>query len=410
MNASLSALPPLSSPLHRKPVARAVTAVLVGLLLLSSLILCAAVHGLGSEATRVFYSALAMSSVLSLLPLAILWFLDRRERESPWFFAAAFLWGGLIATALSLPFNTAAIFAIAQWLGENEGLRDMLGPEAALLIGAPIAAPLVEETAKGLGVLALFWLARSDFDNARDGFVYGALVGAGFNWFESALYVQQDFAQFGFAPYGFQLGARYAWLGLATHVMFSGIFGASLGYARASRRPLLRWLAPPAGLGVAILAHAWNNSLPLFMVLAGERAGEPAPTTVPPPPDLTLFEAMWSASVTNLIVFLPFVLLLVWIIRRSGHAEREVIRHELESEIGGAVTPDEYRAIVKDRVWRTRRIDTHHRATSCALVNAQNELAFRKRRLRDRGHDPEADLIVGARRVQIAALRRQLGV
>ena len=410
MTAALSSLPPLSSPLHRKPVARAVTVVLVVLLLVASLILCAVVNGLGAEATRVFYAALAMSTLLSLLPLAILWFLDRRERESLWFFASAFLWGGLIATALSLPFNTAAIYAIAQWLAQNEGLRDMLGPEAALLIGAPIAAPLVEETAKGLGILALFWLARSDFDNARDGFVYGALVGAGFNWFESALYVQQNFAQFGFAPYGFQLGARYAWLGLATHAMFSGIFGASLGYARATRRPLLRWVAPVAGLGVAMLAHAWNNSLPLFMVLAGQQAGEPAPTTIPAPPDLTLLEAMWSASVSNLIVFLPFVLLLVWIIRRSGHAEREVIRHELENEIGGAVTADEYRDIVNDRMYRTRRIDTRHREASCALVNAQNELAFRKRRLRDRGHDPEADLIVAARRAQIVALRRQLTV
>jgi hypothetical protein len=46
---------------------------------------------------------------------------------------------------------------------------------------------------------------------------------------------------------------------------------------------------------------------------------------------------------------------------------------------------------------------------SAAIVNAQNELAFRKRRLRDRGFDPAADPVVGALRGQIAALRERLG-
>jgi len=237
-DAALS-LPPLSSPLHRKPVARAVAVALALLLAFAALIICAVVGGLGTEAMGVFFVALAMSSLLALLPLSILWFLDRRERESPSFFAAAFLWGGLIATTLALPINSVAIHEIALWLEQNATLRSMLGPEGPLLLGAPLAAPLVEETTKGLGIVLLFWLGRSDFDNTRDGFIYGALVGVGFTWFESAIYVQQNFAEFGFAPYGFQLGARYAWLNVllvrltsasgrsrnADHVSSSATFG-----------------------------------------------------------------------------------------------------------------------------------------------------------------------------------------
>ena len=68
-------------------------------------------------------------------------YLDRRERETPWLFAAAFLWGGLIATAFALPVNTAAIMAVAGWLEQNAALKELLGPEAALMIGAPLAAP-----------------------------------------------------------------------------------------------------------------------------------------------------------------------------------------------------------------------------------------------------------------------------
>ena len=401
-------LPPLASPLRRRRVARSAAFGIGALLLVAALIICAVVLGLGSEATRVFLTALAVSSALSIVPLAILWYLDRRERESPWLFAAAFLWGGLIATAFALPANTAVIMAIAGWLEHNATIRDMLGPEAALMIGAPLAAPIVEETLKGLGVVLLFWLVRGEFDNVRDGFIYGALVGAGFNWFESALYVQQNFAQFGTAPYGFQLGMRYAWLGLAGHAMFSGIFGASLGLARMGRRNGLRSLAPVAGYLLAVIAHAWNNVLPLLMALVAAQAGEAPPTEAQAPPELGLGEAMISASVSNLVIFLPFALLLAWIIRRSGRWERAVIREELAGEVGGSVTPAEFEAIERDTTFRTRRIDARDRAVSAALVNAQNELAFRKRRLRDRGFDPEQDPVVARRREEVEALRGRL--
>jgi len=408
MSSNLFPLPPLASPVRQPRFARALAIALGVLLLLAALIICAAVGGLGSEATGVFLRAIALSSALSVLPVAILWYLDRRERETPWLFAAAFLWGGLIATAFALPINTAAIMAIAGWLEHNATLSNMLGPEAALMIGAPLAAPVVEETLKGLGIVLLFWLARGEFDNVRDGFIYGALVGAGFNWFESALYVQQNFAQFGAAPYGFQLGVRYAWLGLAGHAMFSGIFGASLGLARLGPKRWVHYLAPVAGYLLAVLGHAWNNALPLLMALVATEAGEAPPTEVRAPPQLGLFEAMSSASVSNLIVFLPFALLLAWIIRRSGRWERAVIREELAREVDRSITPDEYAAIERDAAFRTRRIDARDRAASAALVNAQNELAFRKRRLRDRGFDPEQDPVVARWREEIAALRGRL--
>lgn len=398
----------LVSPLRRPGVARAACTAIAILLLLAALVLGLTVGGGEAAATQVFFRALGLSSLLSVVPLLILWYLDRRERESPWLFAAAFLWGGLIATTLALPANTIAIGAVGQWLSGNDALKDMLGPDAALMLGAPLSAPLVEETTKGLGIVLLFWLMRAEFDNVRDGFVYGALVGAGFNWFESALYVQQNFLQFGDAPYGFQLGARYAWLGLAGHAMFSGIFGASLGLARATRRRVVRYCAPLAGFLAAVLAHAWNNSLPLLAAIMAHGAGEAPPTGMAAPPQVGLLDAMVSASMSNLVIFLPFVLLLIWILRRSGDAERAVIRDELAGEVGRSVTPDEYQAIVADRRFRTRRLGEGRRDVAAALVNAQNELAFRKRRLRDRGFDPGADAVVERFRDEIDALRRRL--
>lgn len=398
----------LSSPLRRPRVARTVSTTLAVLLLIAAVIICLVVGGSGVSAASVFLRALAISSALAVLPIAILWYLDRRERESPWLFAAAFLWGGLIATTLAMPINTAIIVSVAHWLQDNVPLKEMLGPDAPLMIGAPLAAPIVEETTKGIGILLLFWLMRSEFDNVRDGFIYGALVGAGFNWFESAMYVQQNFVQYGTATYGFQLGVRYAWLGLAGHALFSGLFGASLGLARATRSRIVRYLAPVSGFLIAMAAHFWNNSLPLFAALASARAGNAPPTESVAPPDLSLPSAMLQASVQNLVIFLPFVLLLVAVLRRSGTAERTVIREELADEVGSCITPAEYQAVVADSRFRTRRIDGDNRTCAAALVNAQNELAFRKRRLKDRGFDPEGDSLVQQRRAEIARLRQSL--
>ena len=82
-----------------------------------------------------------------------------------------------------------------------------------------------------------------------------------------------------------------------------------------------------------------------------------------------------------------------------------MIRQELAEEIGRTVSRDEYQAILGDRMLRTRRIDRMHPRASAALVNAQHELAFRKRRVRDEGGDPERDSLVAGWREDIQRLR-----
>jgi RsiW-degrading membrane proteinase PrsW (M82 family) len=352
------------------------------------------------DVTAVFFRALALSSLLAIVPIAVLWFLDRRERESPWLFAAAFLWGGCIATAISLPLNTVFFESIDAWVAHHPVVTQILGPDASEMLAAPISAPIVEETTKALGVLVLFWLLRAEFDNMRDGIVYGALVGVGFNWFEAAGYVAQGYAQTGMAPYGTELGGRYALFGLGGHALFTGIFGAFLGLAIQTQRRWLRILAPIAGLVLAIAAHMLNNALPLLAALAGE-----SPPGREPQPDLGFLDAFLSGSVMELTTFLPFLVIMALALWRSGVWERRVIREELAGEVGRTVSPGEYEEIVDDRLFRTRRIDRSQPHASAALVNAQHELAFRKRRVKDEGEDPEDDPLVARWRKEIRRLR-----
>ena len=200
----------IGSPLRRGGVSKAITAALLVVLAFATLVQLSLFTSLRPALIGVFLRALALSSLLAVVPIGVLWFLDRRERETPWLFAAAFLWGGCIATALALPFNTVFFKVVDEWLGLHPMLAVILGPNASLRLVAPISAPIVEELAKALGVLLIFWLLRPEFDNMRDGIVYGALVGLGFTWFEAALYVVNVYEKLGKAAYGLQLGDRYA--------------------------------------------------------------------------------------------------------------------------------------------------------------------------------------------------------
>jgi RsiW-degrading membrane proteinase PrsW (M82 family) len=396
----------IGSPLRHRNFALAVSAALLSLLIFSLLMLGILLGSMHKDAARVFMISLYAATAFSALPMAILWWLDRRERESPWLFLFMFLWGGLIATSLALPINNYIIADIGQWIAKNPWVRDQLGKDAALLLGAPIAGPLVEEICKGLGILLIFFLLRAEFDNMRDGFIYGAVVGTGFNWLETPLYIAHGYAQFGDAPWELQLGARFALFGLAGHALYSGLFGAFVGLARQTRKMPIRIGAPILGLILAMLAHAINNLMPLIVTLFEYSQGKP-PDSNSPPDDYGLLEAWAMASLLDLTVFLPFVALMLFLLWRSGLWEMEVIRQELKDEPAELVTPQEYQDILQQGLFQTRRIDLSDLKWSNALVNAQHELAFRKRRLREDGVDPETDPLILSWREEIRHLRSE---
>jgi RsiW-degrading membrane proteinase PrsW (M82 family) len=390
------------SPLRRRSYAVLTALVLLVVLLFAAWMNLRNLGGLSSDVIVVFLKALAASAALSFVPIAVLWYLDRRERESRWLVLVAVLWGAVIATGLALPLNNAILRAIHGWVRANPQVTTRLGADATLLIGAPIAGPLNEEITKGLGIVALLLLMRSEFDNMRDGFIYGALVGLGFNLLEAPLYVAQNYAEFGVLTYGLQLGGRFALLGFGGHALYSGLFGAFLGLGRQTRRAWLRWVLGLVGLLVAMLPHALNNGLGLILIGSGV---VPPDAEIQPPTPQPFLPTLLIRSIMELIIFSPFLALLAVLLWRSGAWERRVIREELASEVGGAVTPEEYAAIQRDGIFRTRRIPARARRRMSALVMAQNELAFRKRHVRIDGGDADGDALAQAWRAEIAQLR-----
>jgi len=395
------------SPLRRRPVALAAATVLILLVVLAVVVHAMSLSGEPLEAVLVYGAAFGLAIAASLPAIAVLWYLDRRERESPWLFAATLAWGGFVATGLALLLNTLVDREIAGQLQQgalgDAGTSDPGSAAVAFLAVAVLVGPIIEECLKALAVLAIFWLLRNEFNGVRDGIVYGALVGLGFNALEVAFYVLNGYLDNGNAAFGQQFAVRFVFLGFNGHVVFTALFGAGLGLARQTDRRWIRIAAPFGGLVAAILAHQANN---LFEgVLIGLWLAATGNGQVESLDQVPLSTLWFGTAVANvLILALPF-LLLGWAIVWSGRWERRVIRQGLDDEIGQAITPAEHDLLLAEPAYGLRTVPGYPPRIGRAIVRAQNELAFRKWQVRRRGADPTWDPVASAWRADIASLR-----
>lgn len=251
-------LPPAATPPRRSSggfvfaVVGIALAALLGLLVLGYLALA-----LGA-------STLVVGTLLALIPLAIVllavrW-IDRWEPEPRWALWFAFLWGAAVSVAVALVVDLGIQLAAA--VATPGGAADEVAQ-------AVVQAPIVEETAKGVGVLLVYLFSRSHFDGPVDGLVYAATVAAGFAFTENILYFGVSLAEGGAG----ELGATFVVRGLFSpfaHVLFTACTGLALGIAAARGGGAWRtaWCFT-AGLALAIALHAlWNGSLAFADALA----------------------------------------------------------------------------------------------------------------------------------------------
>ena len=187
-------------------------------------------------------------------------------------------WGGLGASGMALAAETIllllAVVSVGvylalvrpdflQHLQERLAIRPGEMPDAgllaplirspwvwlAVLVGACILVPLIEETAKSLAVPLIVAAGRRP--GALDGFLFGAAAGAGFAFFEAA------------ANGALALGGGEIWWALmivrlgatGMHMLASGLTGLAWQQGLVGRR----WLrAGGLGLLAALLHGAWN--------------------------------------------------------------------------------------------------------------------------------------------------------
>ncbi len=168
---------------------------------------------------------LVAGGFLALLPLVavafgVLW-IDRWEPEPRGLLVFGFLWGAVMSVAIALIVDVAAQFT-DYVLGISPDLSDVLG--------TVVQAPVVEETAKGLGVLLIFLIARKYFDGPVDGIVYAATIAGGFAFTENILYFASSMASGGIvsADIALTFFVRGVMSPFA-HAMFTAMTGLFIG-------------------------------------------------------------------------------------------------------------------------------------------------------------------------------------
>jgi RsiW-degrading membrane proteinase PrsW (M82 family) len=209
--------------------------------------------------------ALLVGIIAAVIPVPLLvaafFWLDRYEPEPIHLLAFCFAWGATVATSVALLVNTGAAE-----LFDKIGLSDSL---VAVLI-----APLIEESMKASAPLLLFWRRREEWSGITDGIVYCGLSALGFAMVENVLYLGGHGYAAGVEQYGEATGlqnvfaifiVRILFTGFA-HPLFTSMTGIGLGISSRSGDRRVRWLAPIAGLLLAMMLHGTFNLLPTLSV------------------------------------------------------------------------------------------------------------------------------------------------
>jgi protease PrsW len=201
-------------------------------------------------------SLLVASLCAGFLPMvfwaALIWWLDRYEKEPLLLMGLAFLWGAVPATLFAVISEFLLNIPLWHWIG-NHSLP-------FLFLSTGFLGPIIEESVKAFGIFCLFLLARSEIDGPLDGIIYAALVGLGFTATENMLFFLTS-------------QSSSEWLGLVimrsfvfglNHAVFAALIGFGFVLAINAQRWSLRlgWFL--GGWLSAIFFHSLFNCALLF--------------------------------------------------------------------------------------------------------------------------------------------------
>lgn len=259
--------PGLAAEMARPTPRRTARRLLVGALLVLGFGLCALVTavsiGLSTGLVAAIVGLLFATIPLGIVVPSLVW-VDRFEHEPTRLLLLAFAYGAFVATAVAIVINSGSMAVLS-------GLttRDPLS------VSAVAVAPVVEESAKGLGILLVWRLARDELDGIVDGIVYGGIVAAGFAFAENILYLGRAFVEAGSEG----LVATFVLRGLFgpfAHPLFTACTGIGIGIAATTGKRWVRVVAPVVGWCVGVSLHGlWNltavtaseGTIPVFVVL-----------------------------------------------------------------------------------------------------------------------------------------------
>jgi protease PrsW len=316
--------------------------------------------------------ALLASLFFGFVPMfffaALVYWLDRYEKEPKILLGVTFFWGVVIAAGGAFIINTA--FGV--------GIYAFTGSEAAAEFGTTsIIAPIVEEFLKGLAVAIVFFTFYKEFDSILDGIIYAGIAALGFAATENTLYIYRN----GYLDGGWGGLLLLAFIRVVIvgwqHPFYTAFTGIGFAVSRTNKNWLIKFIAPLVGYGVAVTTHAFHNT---FGGMIGGLGGLAAGTFVD-----------WIGWT----IMLGFI---VWMINN----ERNIVKNQLRSEVmSGLISQAQYQKALSP--WTVTTAGMSGRATA-RFYQVCGELSHKKEQLTKQGDEGGNAAIIAKLRAELATL------
>ncbi len=321
--------------------------------------------------------ALLVSLFFAFVPTffmaAIIYWLDRYEKEPLPLLGAAFFWGAVVAAGGAFIINT--IFGIGIYALTGSG-------DVADQATASLVAPFVEEGLKGLAVLLVFMFFRNEFDSILDGIIYASIAALGFAATENVMYIYgHGYLDGGWSALWQLVFIRdviVAW----QHPFFTAFTGIGLAVARLNRNMLVKIIAVPLGYASAVFTHAFHNS---FSTLIGGLAG------------------FALGSLIDWFGWFVMAVFIVFMITRERHLLQVQLREEVAS---GTITSAQYRRALSPFTMSTAFFQGGVNASR--FYQVCGELAHKKEQLLKLGDERGNAALVQSLRSELARLAPQV--
>ena len=361
------------------------------LIVILAIVFACAVAGrfsIGAPTLMKTYAWMGYSIVGSLAAYFIVGFLDRK-RSVKWFHLLV-----VLTVALQSAF-CAAFF--------ND-----ISPIKLYTVG------FVEEFFKILPVLLLAIFTPNIIRTRKDGMLYGALAGIGFNIVEIGLYITRGIE--GGSTYMEAVwthSTRLALLGFGNHIIWSAFVGLGLGISvESAGKGLRKWMPFILLYVIVAMVHSIFDlilagvfmviSLFLLTVLSGmgmqDLTFEPA--------DMGKPGIVHNSMVLEHFVYnIVFIVIIVMQMLRSANREQGIYAAELADEGGDVITAGEKKLLAEEGSWGMRRYHEFPGRVSKRIVKLQNMLAMLKYSIKKEGESAADSPDVAVMRRAIADLR-----
>jgi len=295
---------------------------------------------------------------------------------------------------------------------------------SVLLVTAPVAAffndhspaklvtvGFAEEGMKILPVLLLAIYVPNLIRTRKDGIVYGALAGMGFNIIELGLYIANLLHESTVLETLIQQSARFGLWGLSAHIIWSAFVGMGIGFAAESTgHGWAKWKRFVWFYLIAAIMHSANDlgllSVGLIIVAYGEAIWRGIPVDIAsggrefgPIND----GMRYGTYVYNLaLIVVMFVQ-----IRKSFGLENKLQVEQLATEDRTVISERELNQVKGERLFFKRRYREFPKPVGAKIVLYQNLLAMQKHTATQRGLAVDKIKPVATLRQGIQALRAQ---